>query len=344
MLFRRTQDRTFIPWITSAIWVSLAIMVNLRLIIAMIVSLLASGCQTPQVSTARTTESLAIQHREIMDWFAGEHFRRSGYNALKAPQNYNQAYSCLRSDNIAQFRYGMAQGERLGGPRGLSLYWQLHLAWSEALATLATVQRRIREEFAPKIESARKRVDSNPFNDRDLAFLNDLLRRYDELESLAQALEQESILMMQKAAPGIRYITDTYRDSYLVHRVAADYYRMTGDWEGFDKATAEVERLNPASVGLIFARAQEALLRFGDIKKTRSLLNQALLRDPEFARARVHLMMLEPNFGRFERELVNFARYRPTHQLVVWVQPLLRELSMLSRRGMQSLDGGGFQR
>ena len=55
-------------------------------------------------------------------------------------------------------------------------------------------------------------------------------------------------------------------------------------------------------------------------------------------------MMLEPNFGRFERELVNFARYRPTHQLVVWVQPLLRELRMLSRRGMQSLDDGGFQR
>ena len=85
-------------------------------------------------------------------------------------------------------------------------------------------------------------------------------------------------------------------------------------------------------------------MRFGDIKKTRELLNQALLRDPEFARARVHLMMLEPNFGRFERELVNFARYRPTHQLVVWVQPLLKELRMLSRRGMQSLDDGGFQR
>ena len=83
MLFRRTQDRTFIPWITSAIWVSLPIMGNLRLIIAMSVSLLASGCQTTRVSTARTTESLAIQHREIMDWFAGEHFRRSGYNALK---------------------------------------------------------------------------------------------------------------------------------------------------------------------------------------------------------------------------------------------------------------------
>ena len=148
--------------------------------------------------------------------------------------------------------------------------------------------------------------------------------------------------MMQKAAPGIRYITESYRDSYLVHRVAADYYRMTGNWAGFDQATAEVERLNPASVGLIFARAQEALLRFGDIDKSRDLLKQALLRDPEFARARVHLMMLEPNFGRFERNLVDFAAYRPTHQLVVWVQPLLRELRMLSRRGMQSMDS--FQR
>ena len=41
-------------------------------------------------------------------------------------------------------------------------------------------------------------------------------------------------------------------------------------------------------------------------------------------------MMLEPNS--LERELVNFARYRPTHQLVVWVQPLLRNLSFLATR------------
>ena len=292
-------------------------MFNTSRIVAVSLALLMTGCQATSTVKAGYSQTPALQHREIMDWFAGEQLRRSGYNALKAPKTYSQAYTCLKSDNLAQFRYGMTQGERLGGPRGLSLYWQLHLAWSEALATLATVQRRIREEFAPKVAETRKKVARNPFNDRELKFLNDLLRRYDELEALAQALEQESILMMQKAAPGIRYITESYRDSYLVHRVAADYYRMTGNWAGFDQATAEVERLNPASVGLIFARAQEALLRFGDIDKARELLKQALLRDPEFARARVHLMMLEPNFGRFERDLVEFATYRPTHQLVV---------------------------
>ncbi len=116
------QGDTLIAWIVSAIWVSLPDMASFRVIIAVSVTLLAAGCQTARVSAARSTESLALQHREIMDWFAGEQFRRSGYNALKAPQNYNQAYSCLRSDNLAQFRYGMVQGERLGGPRVSDLF------------------------------------------------------------------------------------------------------------------------------------------------------------------------------------------------------------------------------
>lgn len=310
----------------------------------LILTLLTTGCQSSGRVPSGYTAPPDVQHREIMDWFAGEQLRRSGYNTLLAPQNYSQASSTLRSDNIAQFRYGMIQGESLGGAKGLSLYWQLHLAWSEALSTLAVVHRRVREAYEPKINEVRARVLSDPFNDSDLQFLQNLLRRYDELEALSQALDHEAVLMMQQAASGIRYITSTYSTSYLVHRVAADYYRMTGDWEGFDRATSEVERLNPASVGLIFARAHEALGRYGEIDKARTLLKQALLRDPEFARARVQQMLLEPNFGRFERELIEFARYRPTHQLVVWIEPLLQELRLLARRGIGRTNGSIFQR
>ncbi len=79
----------------------------------------------------------------------------------------------------------------------------------------------------------------------------------------------------------VRYNPDTY----IGHRVMADYYRVMGDREAMQKEIEEVKKLNPDSVGLLFIQGA-ALAGFDhDYKGAIQLYNQALEKDPMFIKA-----------------------------------------------------------
>jgi predicted Zn-dependent protease len=126
-----------------------------------------------------------------------------------------------------------------------------------------------------------------------------------------------------KGAVLARRLIASAPDDYVGYRLAADYYRMRGNWSQFDEMLKKLETKNPTSNGLVFLRAMDEIQRAGRTASGQELLRQALQKDPKFVRAQSELVMAAGSLDERVKELKALEKLNPRHQLVLWVGPVL---------------------
>ena len=112
-------------------------------------------------------------------------------------------------------------------------------------------------------------------------------------------------------------------NDYVGWRLAADFYRMRGEWPKFDEMVKKIEETNPESNGLLFLKGTAALERDGNVVESTNLLRQALAKDKDFTRAQAQLVLSRPTVDDTFAELEKLRAASPNHQIVVWAGPAI---------------------
>ena len=128
-------------------------------------------------------------------------------------------------------------------------------------------------------------------------------------------------------------------DSYLGYRVAADYYALRAEWALFDAMILKIEETRPESNRLLFLRGTAAMRREQDRGKASSYFQKAVERDPKFARAQAHLMIVQISAADTFEQYERLEKINPRHQIVRWAGNVIEEIRTFRRERAKARRG-----
>jgi tetratricopeptide (TPR) repeat protein len=212
----------------------------------------------------------------------------------------------LKRDDMNQFEDAVDYVETLSTPEAKALRAQIELAWGDAQNILAELLERTSADLA---------ADKQPGG----ASPADLAQVVAALRALAATHLDEGGKVAQE-------VIKTAPKNYQGYRVAADFYRLQGDWKKFDEMKKKIESTNAKSNGLVFLRGMEQLERYKKPEEAAKLFHQALKTDPQFTRAQAMLVLLPQSSGETYKEYKALEALSPYHLIVLWVGPRIERL------------------
>lgn len=196
------------------------------------------------------------------------------------------ALAVLRADRLPFYPNGVELASKIRGYDGLVMRAQLELAWGEALFDVSAS---FGAEAAQAQEALGQRL-AELGGDVQAAVRDPVLLKYGELAITATVMMNAfAHVGGDHLGAGSQWTVKALKHpdlGYQGHRLAADFFLQTGEWERFDTSVANVRRLNPDSVGLLWLEGAEAWVRRDDPVAALERFDRALARDPEFTRAR----------------------------------------------------------
>lgn len=239
---------------------------------------------------------------------------RDSKEPLQKPTSLNDVERILKRDQVTLFPAGLAFASGSDDERALSLHGQIQLAWGEAYITLVEILRTLHGTLLREAKALESR--EAPLSTVDAEQLEFLRGAAVELERVWPAFARLIPEHLEAGHAKADALIKKYPESYRGFRVAADYYRLVEDWPAFEDAIIKVRKLNPDSNGLRFLRGAEALRNRHNRGSARKFYEQALTEDPEFVRARAHLLMTsgDPQFLYDQLQLLKALN--PNHQIV----------------------------
>jgi tetratricopeptide (TPR) repeat protein len=210
--------------------------------------------------------------------------------------------------------------------RAQALLAQMELAWAESLQQLAEIDANLAARFRELADEADRKAAASGASAADFGHLKSLRAAAADAQQTSEALKVAVADHLSRGLEVARQVIKQAPTSYLGYRVAADYYRLQGDWKSFDAMIGKLEKANPDSNGLVFLKGVVAYQRGRDTAAAIRLLRQAVVNDPRFARAQAHLVMIQPTLEETWAEFVRLKKMSPSHPIVVWTGPALERL------------------
>jgi hypothetical protein len=230
----------------------------------------------------------------------------------KAPASLDDALAVLRADRLDRFVAAIAYCDTQSGVEAQALAAQLELALGEAQLDAATILD-LGAAAASAADLARRSLDAvRGTADRTAGGVPGAQASRD----LAGALRAAGAAHLQAAHTRVEALLRTSPDDYRVHRIAADYYRLRGDWAAFQIAAQRVEELNKDSNGLRYLRGLQAW-ESGDAPRGRVLMDEALAADPSFTRVRAQRFLREDALPARCAAFAELVKAEPAHALAV---------------------------
>jgi hypothetical protein len=309
----------------------------------LMLAILLAGCAT-ESAVERATQGASLdekQARQIIEQYENRHQIRaaSANEPLRTPKSLDDVVEVLKLDRIDLFPESIKFATTQQGPQSLALRAQIELAWGEGQQILADLLGNASTQLRADVRSLEQKAAAGAkLDDEEQKSLASLKEVVTDLAGIEEALHVAGGKHIESGATLAKLVIDQAPNDYHGYRVAADYYRLRGDWSGFDQMVKKLEETNPKSNGLLFARGMEALLRHGDRLKAQQLFRECLERDPKFARAQVQLLLAQMQGTEAWNELKKLESISPRHQIVVWAGPAIksqRDRSMAQQRRLQ---------
>ena len=258
---------------------------------------------------------------------------------LLNPASPEDAQDVVRSDNTALYDKADAclaahLREHPDDVKNLTWHAQLFIAWADsALLTQRTLAGSVKKLEArraeleerlkdPALDATEREAQGESL--KDVVHLADVTRRV--LDKLGTLAEQKKAVGKEKALA----LLAQHPESYEGFRLAADLYRVEEDWPRYEDAVVKLERLNPASNGLLFLKGVVAFQREKDYPAAESHLREAVAKDPQFTKARYYLALTYVNLHRAQdakRSLEETLRASPGHPFANAVRALVARMA-----------------
>jgi hypothetical protein len=302
-------------------------MKKLTLAIALVLSACAETqpAVTQQPATVERTALTDEQARQLVASFEAKQADGDASEPLRNPKSFEDALEILKRDQVDLFAPGAKWADAQPDPKAKALQAQIELSWGEAQSLISQVLNNnlgsLRREQA-RLES---KGASGDLSEAEHKRLDALRQRVAEKGQLADALQRTSNEHIARGAALAKGVIQANPSDYHGYRVAADYYRLRQDWQGFDQMVAKLEQVNPGSNGLLFAKGMEAQERSGDSATANKLLAEALEKDPKFTRAQAELVLIQKGPSETYAEYQKLKALNPHHQVVVWAGDVIED-------------------
>jgi len=292
---------------------------------SLVLALLISGCSNSSAAIKVADERgfTVDEARRVVAAFEARQTAVQTNDPLAQGKTLDDALEILKRDEVALFPKGVELAEKDGTVKGKVLQAQIELAWGEGQHIVSDLLARATLNLRDEMQALLRKQSAKPLDAEEQASLQSLEKTLNDVTGLSSAL---TTLGDEHIAKGIAVAEAAIAqapDDYAGYRVAADFYRLREDWAKFDETIAKLEKLNPDSNGLVFARAMDALSRQGERAKGIELLNKALTTDPKFTRARAQLVLAQTEVEAAWKEFEALKASTPNHQIVTWLGPTL---------------------
>lgn len=267
-----------------------------------------------KVKPAKAQKAITLEQRE------------AELGAGAVPTSFDEVVEILRLDEVNRFPAAVAFISTQQDLKARALHGQLELAWAEGLSLLSEMNVNLAARLRELTAQSEARAAADGLSADELKALGELRAEVIETTQTARVLELAATEHLTRGLAIAAQVIKANPDSYLGYRVAADSYRLQRDWKSFDRALAKVEKANPGSNGLLFLKGVAAAQRDRDAKTAVKFLSAALLKDPKFARAQAHLVLIASSLDEARDELDKLAAINPHHPFVVWTGPALAKL------------------
>jgi hypothetical protein len=197
----------------------------------------------------------------------------------------------------------------------------VHLSWSEAVTIVRELIARPIGDLREERDALSQRAILHALDAGDRARLDTLSRTVHDYEGMIGALAAIAEEHLRKAVALLD--GGTIPDTWEGFWVRANYSRMIGDWARFDEMMTKLGAVAPNSEALSFLRGVEAIQRKNDPRAAQALLEDALKAFPDFARARVSILLLRTQITDVYAEYQLLKQASPTHQIVQLAGPAI---------------------
>lgn len=243
------------------------------------------------------------------------------------PTSVADVEGILRLDEVNRFPAAVAFiATQKKDVKARALHGQLELAWAEGLSLLGEMNQNLAGRLRELTTASEKKAAADGLSPDEFRELGELRAAVLETQQTAKVLETAAAEHLAKGLIIASEVIKANPNHYLGYRVAADSYRLQRDWKSFDKMLAKVEKTNPNSNGLLFLKGVAAAQRDKDATAAAKFLSAALQKDPKFARAQAHLVLIAPTLDDAREELDKLAGISPKHPFVVWTSATLAKL------------------
>ena len=224
---------------------------------------------------------------------------------LLAPKNLRNARAIVRSDHLSLYKGADAIFETHlrkypGDVTNLTWWAQLYLVWVESLYESINLQELFlaiaQERFDSFAEGLIWGTLASSQEKAARLYTDGFETLRDEVQLAINAMEQELADKLEMAEElTVRLLRQSPR-RYEGHRIAADHFRLTGEWKSFARSLKRIEALNRDSNGLRFLKAMKAMSD-NNIVGAIDYLHQALEKDPKFVKAQFWLGVFLYQYG-----------------------------------------------
>lgn len=275
---------------------------------------------TPQ-STVQTAKLSADEAAGIVEAFRLQQEQKSKGEKSAQIKTVDDVVAVLKRDELAQFDDAAEFAKSQTTPDAKALRAQIELAWGDAQTLLADLLERTQHELSTSRDQIEQKKTQGPLSAGDQTRSDELKASIDELQKVVPALRALAKGHLEEGGKVAEEVMKTTPKSYLGYRVAADYFRLKGDWKKFDEMKKKIESTNPKSNGLVFLRGIEQLERHKKPDEAKKLFREALKNDPKFTRAQAMLVVMPNEIEETYKEYKALEELSPFHQVVVWVGP-----------------------
>jgi hypothetical protein len=244
-------------------------------------------------------------------------------NPLRSPKSLDDVEAILESDRFDLFGAGFRFAMEEGSERGKALAAEIAIVRGENKHVIAQLLDTFDADLREEIRELEIMEAAGTLQQADRARHDILVGLVRESDEVVQALSRLAPVHLAKGRELAGELLSSAPHGMEGHRLAADYYRMRGEWERFDAMVAEAKRLYPDVPQLLFLEAMELAERDNDVPQTTQRLREVLANHPKFVRARAHLVLLTPGVEAKYKEYLALRSASPHHQVVVLLGPVL---------------------
>lgn len=283
---------------------------------------LSSACattqsaQAPQNAEPSSGELTLARAEALVEAFAAKHPSVAKNDPLHEPKSLDDVLEILRRDQSELFGGGVSYASKHKGAKPEALHAQLELAWGEANVILAELLWENAARLRPVAQRLEVRAAASADGSQDE--LAQTRASITESSETAEALMRVAAEHFRLGGELARGVIENYPGDYLGYRVAADYYRLRQDWQGFAEMVKKIQGTNPDSNGLVFLSGVAALQRDFDLARANEHFRKALERDAKFARAQAQLVLSQATVKDQHAEYLKLKALNARHQVVVW--------------------------
>lgn len=279
---------------------------------------LSAGCAgssgAAEYPNEESTDVDPKEARKVVEAYIEKYQLGARSAAAPAPTSMGAVRDIVLGDRISEYDAARSFMAGKQGPEVLSIRALLELSEASAYSTAESVLKEMLLRMNAELDQLRRNEEAG--GKVDEAAMKRLKTEIADTRDVVAALPALADTRLRAGQSLVAEAVRRHPDDPAVMLAQAHLYRLKGQWQMFDRVSAQLEQLQQDSASVLFLRGMEAYERDGDKARCRKFLEAALGEQPKLVRAQATLVLVQDSVAQTYAEMQRLRQLSPDHFLV----------------------------